>query len=148
MKMKIIFVSFSFLFITSISFSQKKTDPVSIIRQGASISKYHQKEDLEKMQKGELLGLYIERIETLVRTLPYIAFATKPGITMSDLGVPNTNENRKILDNEFDATDSFLKDTVEFHEKMLPYSDTKNLIAAILFYEETLKRLHEFSEFN
>ena len=67
---------------------------------------------------------------------------------MSDLGVPNTNENRKILDNEFDATDSFLKDTVEFHEKMLPYSDTKNLIAAILFYEETLKRLHEFSEFN
>jgi hypothetical protein len=31
---------------------------------------------------------------------------------------------------------------------MMPYSDKGNLIAAILFYESTLKSLHEFNDLN
>ena len=100
------------------------------------------------MQKGELLVLYIERIESLVKTLPYIAFATKPGVTLSTLGIPNNNDNRKILDSQFEATSDYLKTTVNFQKTILPYSDTSNLIAAILFYEETMKSLHEYSEFH
>ena len=92
--------------------------------------------------------MYTERIESLVKLLPYIAFATKPGITMSDLGIPNDSDNRKILDNQFEATDNFLETTQEFQETILPYSDTKNLISAILFYEETMKSLHAYSEFH
>ena len=99
------------------------------------------------MEKGELLGLYIERIESLVQTLPYIAFATKPGKTMSTFGIPNTKGNRNILEDKVDATDEFLGIIVDFQKQMLPYSDKSNLIAAILFYEETMKLLHEYSEF-
>jgi len=47
------------------------------------------------MQKGELLALYNERLQVLVRTLPYIALATKPGMTVSDLAIPLNSENKK-----------------------------------------------------
>lgn len=140
-------VLFSFLLVFCFGFAQKKNQPQSIISTKVAIKKYHNKEELSRMQKGELLGLYIERIESLVQTLPYIAFATKPGKTMSTFGIPNTKENRKTLEEKVEATDEFLETTTDFQKKMLPYSDKTNLIAAILFYEETMKLLHEYDEF-
>ena len=128
--------------------AQKRKQPKSIISDGVSIKKYHSKDELDRMAKGELLVLYVERIESLVKLLPYIAFATKLGVTMSTLGIPNDSDNRKSLDNQFEATDEFLEKTSEFQDRILPYSDTNNLVSAIIFYEETLKSLHEFSEFH
>ncbi len=138
-----------FLLVFGISNAQKKkNEPQSIISEKVAIKKYHNKEELNRMQKGQLLVLYIERIKSLVQTLPYIAFATKPGKTMSTYGIPNTKENRKILKNKVDGTNTFLETTIEFQKKMLPYSDKSNLIAAILFYEETMKSLHMYNEFD
>ena len=148
MKIKIIFFSISFMLMAGTGFAQKTNESKSIISTEVAIKKYHDKEELEQMQKGELLVLYIERIKSIIKTLPYIAFARMPGVTMSDLGIPDSNDNRKTLENQFENTDSYLKATVEFKEKMLPYSDKGNLIAAILFYEETLKALYVYSEFH
>nr|WP_317192080.1 hypothetical protein [Snuella sedimenti] len=146
--MKFILLSFSLFFMTGIGYAQKNKGPKSIIREGAAIKKYHNVEELERMQKGELLALYIERTESLIKILPYIAFATKPGVTMATLGIPKNNDNKKALENQFEATDNFLENTVEFQKMILPYSDTNKLISAILFYEETMKLLHQYSEFN
>lgn len=146
--MKIILLSFSFFLAMGVGYAQKKNEPKSIISDNVAIKKYHNKEELDRMQKGELLELYKERIESLVKLLPYIAFATKPGVTMTTLGIPNDSDNRKALDDQFEATDDFIKSTVEFQNRILPYSDTNNLISAILFYEETMKSLHEYSEFH
>lgn len=148
MKIRIILISFSFFLITGIGFAQKKKVAKSIISEKVAIKKYHNKGELEQMQKGQLLSLYVERIESLVKLLPYIAFATKPGVTMTTLGIPNDNDNRKALDEQFEATDNFLETNHKFQSRILPYSDTSNLIAAILFYEETMKSLHEYSEFH
>lgn len=141
-------MSFSFIMFTGIGFAQKNKDPKSIISENVSIKKYHTKEDLDRMQKGQLLDLYVERIESLVKLLPYIAFATKPGVTMATLGIPNDKDNRSALEEQFEATESFLETNSEFQRRILPYSDTSNLVAAILFYEETMKSLHEYSEFH
>jgi len=148
MKTKIVLVSVILLLVTGFGYAQKKNEPKSIISEKVAIKKYHNKEELERMQKGELLVLYMERMEVLIKTLPYIAFATKPGITMSTLGIPNDNDNRKILDNQFGATDDYLKATNDFQSKILPYSDTSKLISAILFYEEIMKSLHEYSAYH
>lgn len=148
MKIRILLVTFSLFMVTGISFAQKKKEAKSIISEKVAIKKYHTKEDLDRMQKGQLLDLYVERIESLVKLLPYIAFATKPGVTMTTLGIPNDKDNRSALDDQFDATSSFLETNNEFQRRILPYSDTKNLVAAILFYEETMKSLHEFSEYH
>lgn len=148
MKTKIFLLGFCLFLVTGLSFAQKKKQPKSIINDKVAIKKYHSKDELDRKQKGELLVLYIERIESLVQLMPYIAFATKPGITMSTLGIPNDNDNRKILDEQFEATDEFIEKNKAFQQRILPYSDTDDLVSAILFYEDTLKSLHEYSEFH
>ena len=148
MQTKIIFFALCFFMFTGIGYAQKGKGEKSIISEGVAIKKYHNKPELDRMPKGQLLGLYVERIESLVKLLPYIAFATKPGVTMSTLGIPDDKDNRNSLDDQFEATDSFLEANAEFQKRILPYSDTDNLVSAILFYEETLKSLHEYAEFH
>ncbi|WP_298553715.1 hypothetical protein [uncultured Algibacter sp.] len=147
MKVKIILFSLGLFLFTSIGFAQKKKGPKSFISEKVTISKYHNKGELERLQKGQLIALYSERIQVLVRTLPYVAFATKPGITMASLGIQNSNDNKKALDSQFEATDNYIEESKEFHLEYLPYSDTGNLIAGILFYEEIMKSLHQYNDF-
>ncbi|MEY2868492.1 MAG: hypothetical protein RIR01_947 [Bacteroidota bacterium] len=146
MKSKAFFFCLFFFVAMNIVSAQDKKTNQSIISTTATIRKYYDLKELQNLKKGELLELYIERINVLVKTLPYIALATKPGVTLTDLGIPNDNENKKVLAEQEEITNDFLNTTVAFQRKMTPYSDTKNLIAAILFYENTLKSLHEFNE--
>jgi hypothetical protein len=129
------------------SYAQKKEVSQSIISGKVNISKYHSREELEKVPKGDLLTLYIERIEVIVNILPNIAFATKPGVTMESLGIPETKDNKKALEENIEASDTYFESTIEFQKSILPYSDTSDLIAAILFYESTLKALHTYEDF-
>lgn len=95
------------------------------------------------MSKGALVDLYIERLKVVIKKMPRIALATKPGITMADLGIPDTADNVKSLDLENEATDTYLADTIGYLRKMLPYADKDKLVTMVLFYEQTLKALHE-----
>ncbi len=147
MKTKITLFSAIFFLMISMSFAQKKNESQSIISGKVNISKYHSREDLSKMKKGDLLVLYIQRIEVIVNILPNIAFATKPGVTMESLGIPETKDNKKALKENIEASTSYFESTIEFQKKILPYSDTTDLIAAILFYESTLKALHTYDDF-
>ena len=146
MKGKIIFFGLVLFFVVGFASAQTKV-PQSIISRTALVKKYHTKPELENLQKGPLLELYIERIKVLVKTLPYIALVTKPGVTLTDLGIPDdAANNSKALSAQADSMSSFLDVTVEFQRKMLPYADKGNLISAILFYEETLKSLKTLGE--
>ncbi|MFT7049929.1 MAG: hypothetical protein ACJAZK_000518 [Psychroserpens sp.] len=136
-----------FFMMVSLTFAQKKNNEVTIIDGKVNISKYHNHDQLGKMSKGELLQLYSERIQVIVNILPNIAFATKPGVTMASLGIPETKENKKALETNREASVEYFDSTIEFQKKILPYSDTRDLIAAILFYEETLKSLHTYNDF-
>ena len=142
---KIIFLSLFLVFaIGNISAQAKK--PVSIITQGVGVKRFHEKSELDGMKKGELIGLYVERIRVLINTLPYIALTTKPGVTMEDLGVPMTSENEKILESQKERTASFLDTTVEFQKTMMSYSDKGNIVASILYYESMLIALNKIYE--
>ncbi|HKO76537.1 MAG TPA: hypothetical protein VJU52_04935 [Flavobacterium sp.] len=144
MKGKIIFFSIVMLALTSKGFAQAKPNmPKSIISTSASLRTYYDDKALRAMSKGELVELYIERMKVIVKTLPHIALATKPGVTMTDLGIPDDTDNRKALDLETEATQTYLEITVNFLRKMLPYADKNQLVTMVLFYEQTLKSLHE-----
>ncbi len=146
MKAKVSLICTLFLFLSTIVSGQKKATPKSIIQRSALISKYHDSKDLSTMPKKELLELCIERASVITKTLPYLALATKPGVTMTDLGIPDEPDYRKLLDTQEEATFSYLENTTNFQRKILPYADKNKLIAAILFYENVLKSLHEFEE--
>lgn len=147
MKTKPTLFTVIFFLMISLGFAQKKNAPINIISGKVSITKYHSHDELSRMSKGELLNLYIERIEVIVNILPNIAFATKPGVTMSSLGIPVTKENKKALEDSKDASVNYFDSTVAFQRSILPYSDTRDLISAILFYEETLKSLHTYNDY-
>ncbi len=148
LKPKFILLTAALLLFTTFSIAQKKGQQPDIISGDVAIDKYHDRDDLEKMRKGELLNLYNRRIEVIIKILPNIAFATKPGITMTSLGIPDTKENRSALEDNIDATATYFDNTIEFQKIVLPYSDKSNLISAIMFYEETLKALHTYDDFN
>jgi hypothetical protein len=144
MKGKIIFFSIVMLALTSKGFAQAKPNmSKSIISTNAGLRTYYDDKTLKAMSKGELVELYIERMKVIVKTLPHIALATKPGVTMADLGIPDDAENRKALDLETEATQTYIDITVSFLRKMIPYADKNQLVTMILFYEQTLKSLHE-----
>ena len=147
MKLNPTLLSLIFSMLFCMSFAQKKNAPLNIINGKVTISKYHNYDDLQTMAKGRLLSLYNERIEVIVNILPNIAFATKPGVTMTSLGIPETKDNKKALMANHEASSKYFDSTVEFQSKILPYSDTRDLIAAILFYEKTLKSLHTYNDF-
>lgn len=146
MNRKIIFLSIVFVLFGICMHAQPKDKPKSIITTTASIKTYYEKSQLETMQKGELISLYIERMKVLVSTLPYLALATKAGITMTDIGIPDSSDNRKFLDSQQENSANFQTTTTDFQSKMLPYSDKGTLITMILFYENILKELHVINE--
>ncbi len=148
-KTKLNLLTVVLLLCTTFAFAQtSKGGQPSIIAGDVAINKYHEREELERMRKGHLLQLYNKRIEVIIKILPNIAFATKPGVTMSSLGIPDTKENRAALLENNAATTTYFQNTLQFQKIVLPYSDKSNLIAAILFYEETLKALHTYEDFN
>jgi len=147
MKIRQIVLTVILLASITVTFAQNK-DEQSIIKGNISIDKYHNREELQNMNKGKLLELYNVRIEIIIKILPNIAFATKPGVTMSALGIPDTKDHRKALEENIEATTAYFDDTIKFQKLILPYSDKASLVAAILFYEETLKALHTYNEFN
>jgi hypothetical protein len=98
------------------------------------------------MPKKELLELSIERSSVLAKILPYLALATKPGVTMNDLGIPDESDYRKLLETQEESTAIYLENTTNFQRKIFPYADKDKIIASILFYENILKSLHEFEE--
>mgnify|MGYP006939812252 CR=1 FL=1 len=148
LRSKFTLLTIALLLFTTLTIAQKKEQNPSIISGDVAISKYHDRDELEQMRKGQLLSLYNRRIEVIIKILPNIAFATKPGTTMNSLGIPDTKENRNALEDNIDATTTYFDNTIEFQKIVLPYSDKSNLISAILFYEETLKALHTYDDFN
>ena len=147
MRTKTTLLTIIFFMMLSIGFAQKNKSSMRLISGKVGISKYHNLDELKRLNKGDLLTLYIERIEAIVNILPNIAFATKPNVTMASLGIPETKENKKALETSREASVEYFDSTVEFQKSILPYSDSGDLIAAILFYEETLKSLHTYNDF-
>lgn len=74
--------------------------------------------------------------------MPYIAITNKPGVTLKDLGIPESIDNVKGLDKETENRNLFISGTAEFLDNMLSYSDKISIINGILFYEDVLKKIH------
>lgn len=117
--------------------------PVINIR---GIGTYHSLKELEGLLKGELIGLYLERIKIISNIVPYVGITNKPGVTLKDLGIPETVENVKALDRETENKNLFVNTSYEFLTTMLPYSDKSSIIQGILFYEDVLKKIHSGDE--
>lgn len=120
--------------------------PKSIISTSAEIRTYHTDKALSEMSKGMLVDLYIEHLKVVIKKMPRIALATKPGVTMVDLGIPDSVDNRRMLEIEDEATESYLEKSISFLKNMLPFADKEKLVTMVLFYEQMMKSLREVGQ--
>ncbi len=131
----------SFFLLGSVEVVAQKNQKAApqIIINVRGISKYHNLKELQDMTKGQLIPLYKERVKILYNVFPYIGVTPKPGVSFADLGIPASKENTAALDQEIINRGQFIENNDKFLNAILPYSDTSNIINAILFYEEVLK---------
>ena len=106
------------------------------------LATYYQLKDLEAMNKGELKEHYKERLKILVGVIPYFGITTKVGVTMKDLGIPETPENVKTFEKERTNKDLYLASQVEFLDNFLTFSDKADIIKAIILYQDFLKTIY------
>lgn len=140
--MKAIYIGILSLFLfTASEVAAQKVSPPKIIINVRGISKFHDLKELQGMTKGQLIPLYKERVKILFNIFPYIGVTPKPGVSFQDLGIPSSKENVAALDEEIINRTQFISNNEKFLDSILPYSDTSNIINAILFYEEILKSL-------
>ena len=132
-------LSFFLLGSVEIVTQKKQKAAPQIIINVRGISKYHNLKELQDMTKGQLIPLYKERVKILYNVFPYIGVTPKPGVSFADLGIPASKENTAALDQEIINRGQFIENNDKFLDAILPYSDTSNIINAILFYEEVLK---------
>lgn len=132
-------------FLVTMSFchskAQDKTISKSIISTSAAIKKFHEKAELDDMQKGELVELYVERINVIAQKLPFIALANKRGVSMNDIGIPDNSDNAELLDKQHKTIKTFVSETEAFERTITPFADKQEIIEAILFCEMVLKEL-------
>jgi hypothetical protein len=138
-------VQFSILFLLTFpAIAQKKGDAKSsltYVSNDAKLSKVHTKEELEAMGKIELTKIYMERISVVTELVPYLALHTKPGASLQDMGIPETEDNKEHLVKEVKNKEVYLTSVKTTLDDIIPYADKQNIIWAILFYQEMIQRI-------
>ncbi|AEW85860.1 hypothetical protein B0A78_09965 [Flavobacterium columnare NBRC 100251 = ATCC 23463] len=138
MKKILTLAFFVLTFFNDIS-AQNKNVSKSIIDPTARVTKFHEKKELEEMQKGGLVDLYLERIRVLIHRIPFIALTNKAGISMQDIGIPENSTHGKFLDRQHEVIKYFVSETESCQKSITPFADKNNIINAILAYETILK---------
>lgn len=111
-----------------------------LIAKEYKVKKFHTIDELNEMNKGALVTLYKERIEDLFSILPFAALTTQPGVTLDDLGIPSDSRNTQLLSKEATDADNLYKSVESIITGLVPYGDKKDIVWAILLYEDVIKR--------
>jgi hypothetical protein len=132
--------------VSQIVFAQNeksKGSSMTYINAGAKISKYHTEEELKQLGKLELTQLYMERVAVITEVIPYLALHTKPGATLKEMGIPETELNKEHLEKEVKNKATYLTAVKNTLDDIIPYADKSNIIWSILFSEEIIKKAAE-----
>lgn len=142
---------FALLSSTTFCFAQKKekgqkdaaipvTTTLTYVSADAKIEKFHTEEELKKLGKIELTNLYLERVKILTEIIPFLALHTKPGATLKEIGIPETETNIKHMEKEVTNKKNYLAAVNETLDDIIPFADKVNIIWSILLYEDIIKK--------
>lgn len=123
------------------AFSQSKTKEVTLVNPQANIQKYHTIDELNTKPKGELIAIYKERFKVLTLLLPYSALSTRPGMTLKELGIPESSENKALLEKEGKNAEAFNESVNISLDNFIAYADKTSIVWSILFFEDTIRKL-------
>ena len=118
----------------------KRYDEMTYVKKDVKIDRYYTKEELNKIPKLELREIYKKRIAYIIEVLPFLSLHHQPGATLYDMGIPETESNIKHLEKETRNKQAFLNSLNQTLDDVIPYSDKTNIIWAILYFDEIIKK--------
>ncbi len=122
------------------SFTQSGNESIPLVDKNAYVERFYTPNELNKLGKGELTALYKQRLKVILAILPYVGLTQQPGAMLSDVGIPESSNNLNQL-KDLDRNREKFRETVDASlDTFIPYSDTKDLKWAILFYEDIIKK--------
>ncbi len=144
--MKLVFSLLFFLFLLIFNCNEilgqsKPKVELTLVNSKAIITKYYTIEELNVFSKGELITIYKDRFRVLINLMPYCALSAKPGVTLKELGIPETSDNKTLLEKEeksMEVFDQYVKISLD---NFIAYADKSNIVWSILFYEETIRKI-------
>ncbi len=104
------------------------------------IVKFYTKDELNKLNKLELIDIYKSRLVYLIEILPFISLHPAPGATFRDMAIPETEANIGHLEKESKNKQDFIKSLSSTLDDVIPYSEKTNIIWAILYFDEMIKK--------
>ncbi len=133
-------VSFTASYQCVLGQSKAKTE-LALVNSKTTIAKYYTIEELNGLAKGELISIYKDRFRVLINLMPYCALSTKPGVTLRELGIPENSDNKALLEKEEKSLEVFDQYVKVSLDNFIAYADKTNIVWAILFYEETIRKI-------
>ncbi len=105
------------------------------------VTQFHTIDELQELNKGKLIELYLERTREIFVVLPYLSLSNKPGTSLSDIGIKEDSDNLKIVEKNNEIADRAFEYTTNTIKELTPYSDTDKIIWTILYLEEMIKKM-------
>ncbi|GIV43708.1 MAG: hypothetical protein KatS3mg035_0831 [Bacteroidia bacterium] len=102
--------------------------------------------DLEKMDKLQLTKVYLSKYNRLVRISPYMSFGVVEPKDTKSLRIPSHSINEKNMANYKKKEKEFNKVVEDNLYNIIPYSDKKDIMDAIMFMQETIQKIESMSE--
>jgi hypothetical protein len=121
--------------------TKNKKEELSLIDPSITISNFYTIDELNTMGKAELIKLYKERFKVIINLLPYNALTSRPGVTLEELGIPQTSENKDLVVEEEKNREVFYRSFDASLNNFIAYADKSNIVWSILFFEDTIKRV-------
>ena len=144
MKLYFYFTLLMILFFTidkSVLAQSKLKTELTLVNAKTIITKYYTIEELNALAKGELISIYKDRFRVLINLMPYCALSSKPGVTLRELGIPENSDNKSLLEKEEKSLEIFDQYVKVSLDNFIAYADKTNIVWAILFYEETIRKI-------
>lgn len=102
--------------------------------------------DLEKMDKLQLTKVYLSKLNKLIRISPYMSFGFIEPKDTKTLRIPSHAINEKNMANYKKKEKEFNKVVEDNLYNIIPYSDKKDIMDAIMFMQETIQKIESMSE--
>ncbi|WP_271785067.1 hypothetical protein [Aquimarina algiphila] len=128
------------LSITSIN-AQTKNQRSVLYTPDKLVTRFHTIDELQELNKGALIQLYLKRTKEIFIAIPYLSLTNTAGTTLSDLGIEESSENIKVVEKNIEIARRAFEYTENTVKKLVPYSDTSDIIWSILYFEEMIKKM-------
>jgi hypothetical protein len=110
------------------------------VKSDIKITKFYTKEELNKLQKLDLIEVYKSRLAYLIEILPFLSLNPEPGSSFREMSIPETETNISHLEKEMKNKQDFIKSLFETLDDVVPYSEKTNIIWSILYFDEMIKK--------